>query len=429
VSLSCSYSQPFVHYYGQSILDPSGNGNGRLDAGETADLVVQLKNFGTATVDVSAQIQSSDPYLTIHAGTSGYGNIGAGLVADNAASPFSIEVASYTPEGHIAPVTLTATFAGGQTVSNFGLVIGKWGYLVWDPTPDQSSGPAIHTALRSLGYTGALTGQLPVSDLDAFQAVFVSLGIFANNYVVNAGSAEALALVAFMQQGGCAYLEGGDVWYYDPTIGGHDFCSYFGLQAVSDGAGDMSRAVGVPGTFTAEMSLSYGGENSFIDHLSPIGTGFTVFNNFSPGYICGVANETATHRTVGCSFEFGGLTDGAWPSTKVALAQAIMEFFMPIDPQAIGENVHQTGLTFLAPAEPNPCPGLAILRYGLGQSAPVHIGLYDASGRCVRILAAQTQPAGAHALELDTRGLASGLYFIRSELGDRILANKFVVTR
>lgn len=429
MSLSCNYSQPFVHYYGKTLIDATGNSNGRLDPGETADLVVQLKNFGVIAYGVSAQIQSTDPYLTIHQATASYGNIGAGVVASNSLAPFVIQAAPYTPEGHIAQITVTATFTGGQTVSRLALPIGKWDFLVWDPSPDQSSGPVIYAALRSLGYSGALTGQFPADGLDVYQSVFVSLGVYSSNHVITANSAPALALVAYLQQGGCLYMEGADMWYYDPTIGGHNFGSYFGIQGVSDGSADMSRAVGVAGTFTAGMSMAYGGENSYIDRLAPVGTGFTIFNNLSPQYVCGVANETTTYRTVGCSFELGGLIDAAAPSTKADLVQAVMEFFLPVDPQAVGENDRQRGLTFLAPAEPNPCPGLAILRYGLDERASVRIGLYDASGRCVRMLATQTQPAGVHALEIDTRGLTAGFYFIRSELGDRVLARKFVVTR
>ncbi len=429
MSLSRAYSQPFVHYYGKSFIDPTGNSNGRLDPGENADLIVQLKNFGPTAIGVSAQIQSADPFLTIAQGSASYGNIGSGLVVSNGLEPFVVQAASYTPEGHIAQITLTATFGGGQTVSHLAVPIGKWDFLVWDPSPDQSSGPVIHATLRSLGYNGAFTSRLPVASLDAYQSVFVSLGVYSSNYVIPSGSAEAQALVGYLQQGGGLYMEGADMWSYDPTYGGHNFGPYFGIQGISDGTGDMSRAVGIAGTFTAGMSIAYGGENSYIDHLAPMGTGYTVFNNLSPQYICGVANETATYRTVGCSFEFGGLIDGLAPSTKEALAQAIMDFFLPVDPQAIGERDRWNGMTFLAPAEPNPCAGLAILRYGLDACAPVRIGLYDAGGRCVRILAAQTQPAGVHAIELDTRGLAGGLYFVRSELGDRILARKIVVTR
>ncbi|OQX50746.1 MAG: hypothetical protein B5M53_11830 [Candidatus Cloacimonas sp. 4484_209] len=68
------------------------------------------------------------------------------------------------------------------------------------------------------------------------------------------------------------------------------------------------------------MSFSYSGENNWIDHISPMGSGFLIFENSSPAYDCGVANDAGTYRTVGTSFEFGGLTNGSPPST-------IMHFF------------------------------------------------------------------------------------------------------
>ncbi len=390
---------------------------------------MQLKNYGPATIGVTAQLQSIDPYLEIHQGTSSYGPIGSGAVASNGANPFSVGAAAYAPHGHVAEATLTASFPGGQTVSHLHILLGKWNYLVWDPSPDASSGPVIHQTLHSLGYGGTLTSRLPVDDLDGYQTIFVSLGIYGNNYVVSAGSAEGPALVAFLEQGGCAYLEGNDAWYYDPISGGFDFGPYFGIDGVADGVGDLNRVLGQTGTLAAGMNFAYAGENAYIDQLAPIQAGFALFRNNSPSYVCGVASDQAIYRTVGTSFEFGGLTDGAAPSTRAVLAQAIMEFFLPVDPQGAGEGALRAGLTYLAPARPQPCVGEATLRYGLAAGGLVHIGLYDASGRCVRVLLSRPQPAGAHELAVDMRELAAGVYFIRSQLGDRLLARKLVVTR
>jgi len=123
-------------------------------------------------------------------------------------------------------------------------------------------------------------------------------------------------------------MEGGDVWYYDPGIGGYNFAPLFGINPVADGYGDLSTIQGVSGTFTEGMSFSYEGENNYIDHIDATGSGFVIFSNLSPSYNCGVANDAGIYKTVGTSFEIGGLQDGIYPSTKENLVASIMGFFI-----------------------------------------------------------------------------------------------------
>ena len=73
--------------------------------------------------------------------------------------------------------------------------------------------------------------------------------------------------------------------------------------------------------------LWIGRYNSYIDHIAPIGGAEAVFLNVTPAYINGVAYDGGTYRTVGASFEFGGLVDATVPSTKGHLLMKILEFF------------------------------------------------------------------------------------------------------
>ena len=60
----------------------------------------------------------------------------------------------------------------------------------------------------------------------------------------------------------------------------------------------------------------------------PIYSAMQIFMNSSPLYGCGVAYDAGGYKTIGTSFEFAGLTDGASPSTKIELAEAMMTFFI-----------------------------------------------------------------------------------------------------
>ena len=197
-----------------------------------------------------------------------------------------------------------------------------------DKTPITS--PAITTCLQNLGYIKPVyiaqnTSRYPLET--TLDAVFIPLGIYPNNHVL--GDEEAQALKAYLETGGKIYMEGGDTWYFDPqTV----LQPMFNIQPVADGTSDLLAIVGKDGTFTEGMSFSYSGENSWIDHIAPITPAYTVFSNLSPVYDCAVAYDAGSYKTIGTSFEFGGLNDAVSPSTKTELLSEILDFFDVIVP-------------------------------------------------------------------------------------------------
>jgi hypothetical protein len=335
----------------------------------------------------------------------------------------------------MADFVLVAEAQGGTSDSSyFSICIGKFHYFVWDPSPDMSSGPVIDNALKAAGYTGMISQLLPITTLESYAAVFVSVGIFADNYTITNGSIEATALVNYLNAGGRMYLEGGDVWYYDPLyMNGYNFGPLFGITATADGTGDLISVQGQAGTFTIGMSFGYAGENSYIDHISQTGSGFLIFRNVSnPVYDCGVANDAGTYRTVGCSFEFGGLADGSPPSTKAVLADSIMRFFglgLAVEEEKPGEKKDVPTTYLLSQNYPNPFASHTTFSYAIPTTGKVALRLYDATGRVVRTLAKGMKPAGYHTVTLDAETLLPGIYFIKLETGDVTLSRKCIVVK
>ncbi len=170
-----------------------------------------------------------------------------------------------------------------------------------------SSGSEWEAALSAAGYGGTI---MNVDNLDGIvlgpstDALVVLLGIYSNNFVVDANSAMANAIVDFANSGGNVYLEGGDVWYYDPaSAGGHDFGPTFGIDGDADGTGDLSTTTGqgiLGGTF------AYSGENAWIDRLTSTGADL-LFSNDAAGYNCGYS-QNGVRTTAGTSFELAGLS-------------------------------------------------------------------------------------------------------------------------
>ncbi|MBI5475667.1 MAG: M6 family metalloprotease domain-containing protein [Ignavibacteriales bacterium] len=195
--------------------------------------------------------------------------------------------------------------------------------LIWNPDPTPSSGTNMALLLTAAGKDVDIAYNLSaVPNLSGYNAIFVFLGIFPNNYALQ--ETDASRIVSYLNGGGKLFMEGGDTWAFDPPTSLHP---YFAIQGLSDGAGDLTNINGVSGTFTENMNFSYSGENSYIDRLGPLGPAFPIFVNPSIGYNTAIAYDQGTYRTIGTSFEFGGLNDGASPSTKTELMTAIMGFF------------------------------------------------------------------------------------------------------
>jgi hypothetical protein len=215
-----------------------------------------------------------------------------------------------------------------HTVTTLDVTLGDWyRFLIWEPDPTPMSGAAIRDALAAQGWQSIVVDDLfaypnPLTDYDA---IFVLVGIYSNNYRFPSGSAEETSLVNYLDRGGNLYMEGGDIWCYDSTPA--TLKSYFGVIEESDGGDDLSVVTGVTGTFADGLSFAYTGENNDIDRLGATPPALELFINDSMGYGCTVAHDAGSYRTIAASYEFGGLVDGAPPSTRQQLMERYLTFF------------------------------------------------------------------------------------------------------
>ncbi|MDH4210547.1 MAG: C25 family cysteine peptidase [candidate division WOR-3 bacterium] len=415
---------PVLTYQSATVID---GGNGIVDPGETVDIVVTIENEGGAAAsNVTSLLMTTSGFVTINDNVGIFDDVAPGDTSNNSADPYTITADSLTPIGTAADFQVVITSGVYVDTLEFSLVIGKKHYYIWNPDPTPTPGQNMYSILDGLGYTGDIGGSL-APDLILYQSVFVCVGIYASNFVINSGSAEAAALVNYLQtQGGRMYLEGGDVWYYDPLGGGYNFCPLFGISAISDGSDDMGPVLGEAGTFTAGMNFNYAGENNWMDHINPTGSGFLVFRDGNNNYNCGVANDAGTYRTVGTSFELGMLVDGAVPSTRAVLLDSIMHFFGITVMPGVEEGMELAGVplrTALAAVYPNPVLRVMSIRYQLAREAVVELVMYDAAGRLVRTFADGMQAAGYYTVQWDGcddlgRKVPAGVYFVRLDTDD-----------
>jgi len=145
---------------GSVTVDDSGDGgdgDGVLEAGETAWIDITLDNDGAlGLTGVAGQLLSSDAYVVITDDDGGFGDIDTGASGSNAANSFRVSVSPAIPPAHQIGFDLIATgtaptYTHGQTVV-FTLTSGgtatqsptgpdSYGYYAYDDT-DTSTGRA-----------------------------------------------------------------------------------------------------------------------------------------------------------------------------------------------------------------------------------------------------------------------------------------------
>ena len=310
---------PILEYLDYDIADPNGNNNGKFDPGETVNIIVHIENSGSSeAMNVLGQLMINDPYVTLNTPQASFGNVSG---ATQASAIFSASADFTTPAGYLAEFTLSINANLGISGSGeLGIVVGQVPVLILDLDENGNSAPDMETALNTMDVTYETLQSFP-PDLNLYSTIFVCLGIFSDNHVLT--SSEGQILANYLNDGGSLYMEGGDTWYFDQSTAVH---AMFNINPTADGSGNMTTVVGQTGTFTEGMSFNYTGDNSWMDHIEAIEPAFKIFDNQSPLYGTGVAYDDGDYKTIGTSHEFGGLQDGASPSTKEELMAAYLEF-------------------------------------------------------------------------------------------------------
>lgn len=132
------------------MYDPTGNNNGSLDPGETADMTATFMNIGGAALNnMSTTLVSSSPYVTITDNSGYFGTLAIDSTKENTGDPYTVVVDGAAPHGVIADFTIYVSGSGGfADTFAFSSIIG-------DPVPTD-------TGYYYVYYSGGVHPQAPV---------------------------------------------------------------------------------------------------------------------------------------------------------------------------------------------------------------------------------------------------------------------------
>jgi hypothetical protein len=168
-----------------TISDPTGNNNGRLDPGETANITFPVENNGhSLSPSASAVLSSLSPYINILSGTTVLGQIAP---ANSADAVFSISCSPSTPIGQTVDLTISVT--AGNYGFNYthntpvGLVLEDWELGNFSRFPWAFGGNANWAVVSAGQYEGSYTAISGAIEDNQTSAMSVSLQVNANGNI------------------------------------------------------------------------------------------------------------------------------------------------------------------------------------------------------------------------------------------------------
>jgi hypothetical protein len=298
--------------------------NGRLDPGEVADLLVNVKNVGgLGTRNMQLQLISTGQVISI---------LSASQVAidqfDALSSKdfiFQIKASRDALPGNDIALQLMLSDTSGviQTIQ-FNLQIGTKPVALANLATSQASVQAMIRSLDSLHVGHDFFNELSF-DFSRYESVFLILGTASTGAHVLSES-EVSALVAFLNQGGKLYLESYYTWYYFNETLLHPMFKYTSKKVPAYFYPDIE---GTQGAFTDSMSFVYTAPMSYaIFDIEPVVPAYSTLNNDdNPARSLEVVYDGDDYKTIGTMLDFSALSGGLPPSTQTTLMQRYLEFF------------------------------------------------------------------------------------------------------
>lgn len=119
----------YLALFNYEVDDSQGNNNGMIDPGETADIIVNLKNNGDVIAEnTMGTISTGSAFVTIDNNSANFGSLNQGQTAQGV---FTITANSSTPAGQAAVLNLVVDANGGAYNTTFALGI-SIGHIIED---------------------------------------------------------------------------------------------------------------------------------------------------------------------------------------------------------------------------------------------------------------------------------------------------------
>jgi len=434
-----------VRLFSFAILDSvAGNNNGRLDYGETADLILTLKNTFDNVTNVSVTINSLNSILNLADSTALFGNIQLGGTANNAIDPFSFSIGMDTTISSASLRIKVSADGGYQYQKILKLPIGQRDILIVND--DETTGPSkigyFKTALDSLQKSydvwDVQTQGIPGTNESNYSTVIWYTGEAVQNVLTDQ---EQSFLISYLDSGGRLFLTGQNIGYdlVEQQNGASFFENYLHAAYVQDNSNDfaLEGLSGDPiGAGEQFIILGSGGANNqnspdVITAVSPAQPAIVYDNTYQ-------ANQSAiyysgTYKLVYFAFGWEGINDLGQAKRDVVMNRILAWMDQVTDIE--GEfNPPVARQVALFPNYPNPFNPETNIKFYLPKTGTVEMLIYNNLGQVIRKLVKGNYSIGEHSVNWDGKNdfgevCGSGVYYFRLSAAENVQTRKMMLIR
>ena len=213
-----------------------------------------------------------------------------------------------------------------------------------------------------------------------------------------------------------------DTWYFDdPT----PVRPMFHIIGLADGSDNLGVIAGSDSNFMTNYVYTYEGANNFIDEIEPDSSSQLLMYNTNPMINTAVSYFDDTYKTIGATFEFGGLADNE-SCNKAGYMAEILSFFDVSYVWTRTEKLEKTE-TNLA-LYPNPASTRLAINFNSNKSSETTILVYDMAGRMV-IKQLQNINTGHNIINLNVSNLKNGIYSVELNISGNVQTKKLVIAK
>jgi subtilisin family serine protease len=427
---------PDLSISGMTLNDSvGGDGDGRLERGETASLILQISN-GTDWArgdQISLVISSNDPRLIVSNDSLFLGDIDNGLTVSTQANPVTLAAAANLDTVYDAVLNATFSSPGGFSETKtltFRLGRGKVLIVDDDGTADYQTYYA--NAVAGTGTTFdlwnvATAGIISTSELESYAAVIWSCGDQSTNTLT---SQDRIHLGEYLDSGRNLILVGQNI---DEDIHGTTFYSdYLHVQTgAATGSRQLRGMVGDPVSEGMSLLLQGGdcAANGLLSpsQIVPLEGATTTFEYTAGG--AGAIQYEGNYKVVYFAFALEAACGMAGTTRYDDVISNMLGWMGALDvPQLRSLSGLPTTIA-LHGNYPNPFNPTTTISFDLNAAAKVKLQVFDLLGRQVTTLVDAYMPAGSHRAVFDGSAFASGVYVVRLQAGGVNLSSKMALIK
>jgi len=431
-----------------------GNNNGKLDPGETADLVVTIDNEGSATATnaTSTIINVSSNYVTVNDAYGNFGTINPGATMDNAADPFNVTADAATPHGTevVFDLEIVADFwvdtvqfsvtAGQLVASDTGYYYAYYSggphtaspvfdWIAIDTTQTVYSGTSLNLSDEGFAhvplpftftYYGQDYNEITVSSNGWISMVHETMS-YPSNYGIPSTDGPAAMIAGIwdnLDPGNAG--QPSDIYYYYDAPNNRFIVEYFQVEHYTSGYHETFEIV----LYNPDFYETPTGDGEIIvQYLVPIQQiDVTVgIENATEDIGIQYYNEGTYHELAEPVTDNFAIKYTTYPPGWVGVAEQINIPMIPL-------------VTAMTRLFPNPVTRYAQIQYQMAVHGRVTLQVFDAAGRAVRTLVDDVQRAGYYTHTWDGhddagRKVSTGVYFVRFRTDEHTATEKIIIMK